>query len=42
MSVKEQLIKAGWTVKEELFEGNRQRPEDLRKQLLDVSFGKDH
>ncbi|CAF0956842.1 unnamed protein product [Adineta ricciae] len=35
MSVKEQLINAGWTVKEELFEGNRQRPDDLRKQLLD-------
>ncbi|UJR09589.1 hypothetical protein I4U23_013824 [Adineta vaga] len=35
MSVKEQLINSGWMVKTEVFEGNRQRMEDVRKHLLD-------
>jgi len=27
----------GWTIKSEFFEGNKQRIDDVKKQLLDVS-----
>ncbi len=37
MSIKDQLISLGWSVKSELIEGNKQRMEDVKKQLLDVS-----
>jgi hypothetical protein len=37
MSMKDQFINMGWSVKTEFFEGNKQRIDDIKKQLLDVS-----
>ncbi len=37
MNIKDQLTSLGWTIKPEFFEGNKQRIDDVKKQLLDVS-----
>jgi hypothetical protein len=37
MNIKDQLTSLGWTIKTEFFEGNKQRIDDVKKQLLDVS-----
>jgi hypothetical protein len=37
MSMEDQFINMGWSVKTEFFEGNKQRIDDIKKQLLDVS-----
>ncbi len=37
MNIKDQLINLGWSIKSEFFEGNKQRIDDIKKQLLDVS-----
>ncbi len=37
MNVKDQLISLGWSIKPEFFEGNKQRIDDVKRQLLDVS-----
>jgi hypothetical protein len=36
MSIKDQLTNMGWSVKSELFEGNKQRIDEMKRQLLDV------
>jgi hypothetical protein len=37
MNIKDQLTNLGWAIKTEFFEGNKQRIDDVKKQLLDVS-----
>jgi hypothetical protein len=37
MNIKDQLISLGWSIKPEFFEGNKQRIDDIKRQLLDVS-----
>ena len=42
MNIKDQLISLGWSIKPEYFEGNKQRIDDLKRQLLDVSVCLSH
>ena len=36
MNIKDQLISLGWSIKSDFFEGNKQRMDEIKKQLLDV------
>ena len=38
MTTKDQLTSLGWSIKSEFFEGNKQRLEEVKRQLLDVSL----
>jgi hypothetical protein len=38
MNIKDQLSSLGWSVKAEFLEGNKQRIDDVKRQLLDVSM----
>lgn len=38
MNAKDQLTSLGWSIKSEFFEGNKQRLDEMKKQLLDVRY----
>lgn len=38
MSIKEQLTSLGWSIKPEVFENNKLKLDEIKKQLLDVNI----